>query len=91
MAAPAWLALSALYSTGQLSIEEVNSTFTQLQSLDPAANSSILGQYVTDPDKLASEDCLALDVAVPESIWDTVQKNLKPVGKLFASFVQTNY
>lgn len=68
---PAWNTLSAQYLTSQLTLDEVNSTFTHLQSM----NSSEAEAYATSPDSLVTEDCLTLDVVVPESIWNGTKNN----------------
>ncbi|WYZ37729.1 hypothetical protein EsH8_II_001235 [Colletotrichum jinshuiense] len=69
LAAPAWYALSIAYQTGQLSLDDVNSTFTAVQTLDTTSNSSLIEQYLTDPDPVVTEDCLTLDVVVPKPLW----------------------
>ncbi|GKT46605.1 carboxylesterase patB [Colletotrichum spaethianum] len=66
---PKWYDLTALYQAGQLSLEEVNSTFLELRNLSPSSNATLIGQYLTHPDPVVTEDCLTLDVVVPEAIW----------------------
>ncbi|KZL79689.1 carboxylesterase family protein (secreted protein) [Colletotrichum incanum] len=69
---PVWFGFSTLYQTGQLSLDEVDSMFTELQNLSPGSDASLIDQYITEPDLIVTEDCLTLDVVVPETIWEKV-------------------
>ncbi|GKT57619.1 acetylcholinesterase precursor [Colletotrichum tofieldiae] len=79
---PAWFSLSALYQAGQLSLDELNSTFMELQNLSPASDASLIDQYLTEPDSVVTEDCLTLDVVVPETIWERAHDASEAGGKM---------
>ncbi|EFQ30189.1 carboxylesterase [Colletotrichum graminicola M1.001] len=66
---PTWFGLETLYLSGQMSLEEVNSTYINLQNLSPSSDASLINQYLVEPDPRVTEDCLTLDVVVPEKAW----------------------
>ncbi|KXH44129.1 carboxylesterase [Colletotrichum simmondsii] len=72
---PAWYGMSTLYQSGQLSLDELNSTFAELQFLNPNSSSESINQYLSDTDTKTTEDCLALDVVVPERLWSKSRNN----------------
>ncbi|KAK1689004.1 carboxylesterase [Colletotrichum godetiae] len=66
---PAWYGISSLYQSGQLSLDEVNSTFAESQSVTPNSGSESIGRYLNAADTTVTEDCLVLDVVVPDRLW----------------------
>ncbi|KAM0275983.1 hypothetical protein ACHAQH_007201 [Verticillium albo-atrum] len=66
---PAWFGLSAQYSAGQPSLEELRSAYAELREMDPANSSPDPEELITDPSPTTTEDCLLLDVTVPRNIW----------------------
>ncbi|KAK2052995.1 carboxylesterase [Colletotrichum caudatum] len=67
---PAWFELETLYVDGQMSLKQVDSTYTDLQNLSPSSNASLISQYINEPDPHVTEDCLTLDIVVPEKAWE---------------------
>ncbi|KAK2009748.1 carboxylesterase [Colletotrichum eremochloae] len=67
---PPWFDLLAQYRAGQTSLEEINSTYVELQNLSPSSDASLINQYLTEPGPIVTEDCLTLDIVVPERIWE---------------------
>ncbi|KAK1634242.1 carboxylesterase [Colletotrichum phormii] len=72
---PAWYGISSLYQSGQLSLDEVSSTFAKSQSVTPKSGSESIGRYLSAADTTVTEDCLALDVVVPDKLWGKSRNN----------------
>ncbi|KAJ0165233.1 Lipase 1 [Colletotrichum tanaceti] len=72
MGSPPWLSLSLQYQAGQLSLDQVNATFAGIRGLSPSSDASLIERYLntpaTAPASTITEDCLHLDVVVPEKI-----------------------
>ncbi|KAK1992637.1 carboxylesterase [Colletotrichum falcatum] len=67
---PTWFELNALYQVGQISLEELNSTYIELLNLSPSSDAAVIDRHLIAPDPRATEDCLTLDIVVPETIWE---------------------
>lgn len=88
---PAWYGMSTLYQSGQLSLDELNSTFAELQFLNPNSSSESINRYLSDTDTIFTENCLALDVVVPEELWSKSRNNSHSAGKLSYSIPCIQY
>ncbi|OBR09222.1 Carboxylic ester hydrolase [Colletotrichum higginsianum IMI 349063] len=79
MGSPPWLSLSPQYQAGQLSLDEVNATFAGIRGLSPSSDPSLIKQYlntpITVPASTITEDCLNLDVVVPEKIFKSTNNS----------------
>lgn len=74
MAGPFWEPLLIAQLTGKSTLAEINATFLAMQSQYESNSTSLAAQIVTEPHPIVTEDCLTLDVVVPEAVWNKTKK-----------------